>query len=98
MNDKRRWDLNRRRLAFVTLFQAQFSDDGGTIVAAFSSEGSASSGLLDADDPGSGSGPGSCHTVLNASSIPPLGQDASCECAVRCNYLKNGAGTSHKLL
>eukprot|EP00903_Cladosiphon_okamuranus_P005952 g5878.t1 len=61
------------------LLQAQFSDEGGTIIVTFSPEGSASSGLLDANDLDSGSGPGSCHALLNTSSIPPLGEAASCE-------------------
>lgn len=61
------------------VFQAQFWDDGGTVVVTFSPEGPATSGLLDAGDPDSGSGPGSCLMLLNASSIPPLGEGATCE-------------------
>jgi len=59
--------------------QAQFSDDGGSIVLSFSPGGSASSGLLDPTDPSSGGGPGSCHTLLNVSSISQLGENATCE-------------------
>lgn len=78
----------------MTLFQAQFSDDGGAIIVDFSSEGSASSGLLDAEDPASESGPGSCHALLNASSILPLGQEATCEStAVRRTTSHSIAGT-----
>lgn len=72
-----------RTSVLAVLAQAQFSDDGGSIVVTFSSEGSASSGLLDAGDPASGNGPGSCLALLNASSIPPLGQGATCEYATR---------------
>eukprot|EP00752_Nemacystus_decipiens_P011504 g10216.t1 len=67
------------RTAPPELLQAQFSDDGGSIVVTFSAEGSASSGLLDPGDSASGSGPGSCLALLNASSIPPLGDGATCE-------------------
>eukprot|EP00752_Nemacystus_decipiens_P006049 g5460.t1 len=61
------------------LLQAQLTDDGAAIVVSFSPEGSASSGLIDAGDAASGSGPGPCYALLNATSIPPLGHGASCE-------------------
>lgn len=58
--------------------QAKFTDDGASILVLFSPDGSASSGLVDADDAESGSGPGPCDALLNATSIPPLGQGALC--------------------
>lgn len=58
--------------------QAQFTDDGASIIVSFSLEGSASSGLIDAGDAESGNGPGPCDALLNATSIPPLGHGALC--------------------
>ncbi|CBJ29756.1 conserved unknown protein [Ectocarpus siliculosus] len=56
-----------------------FSNDGELIIVAFSPESSASSGLLNATDTASGSGPGSCKALLNASSIATIGEGAACE-------------------
>ncbi|CAM9646533.1 unnamed protein product [Scytosiphon promiscuus] len=61
------------------LLEAKFSNDGGSVVVTFAPEGSATSGLLDSNDAASGSGPGSCGALLNASSIPPLGEGPACE-------------------
>ncbi|CAM9935318.1 unnamed protein product [Scytosiphon promiscuus] len=67
------------RTAAPNLLEAKFTDDGGSILVTFSPEGSATSGLLNAKDPASGSGPGSCGALLNASSIEPLGDGPTCE-------------------
>lgn len=63
--------------------QAQFTDDGTSILVSFSLEGSASSGLIDADDAESGNGPGPCDALLDAASIPPLGEGATCAMSPR---------------
>lgn len=59
--------------------QAKFSDDGASVVVSFSLDGSESSGLLDASDPNSGSGPGSCDALFNASTQSVIGDGATCE-------------------
>lgn len=61
------------------MVQAQFSDDGTSITVQFSSAGSASSGLLDADNATSGSGPGACTSILNTGSVESLGSGATCK-------------------
>ncbi|CAM9093541.1 unnamed protein product, partial [Hapterophycus canaliculatus] len=67
------------RTAAPELLEAKFSDAGDSIFVIFSPEGSAANSLLDASDAALGSGPGSCGSLLNASSIPPLGEGATCE-------------------
>lgn len=67
------------RGAHVYHVQAKFSDDGTSIVVSFSLNGSASSGLLDASDLNSGSGPGSCDALFNGSTQSVLGDGAICE-------------------
>ncbi|CAM9462230.1 unnamed protein product [Ectocarpus sp. 4 AP-2014] len=67
------------RTAPPELLQAMFSNDGESIIVAFSSESSPSSELLNANDVASGSGPGSCEALLNASSIATIGEGATCE-------------------
>lgn len=59
--------------------QAKFADDGASIIVSFSPDGSASSGLLDPGDPGSGSGPGSCDALLDASTVAVIGGGALCK-------------------
>lgn len=61
-----------------------FSNDGESIIVAFSPESSASSGLLNATDTASGSGPGSCEALLNTSSIATIGEGAACEFVAFC--------------
>lgn len=73
--------------AFTTFFsrcfelQAHFMDDGASIIVSFSLEGTASSRLIDAGDEQSGNGPGPCDALLDAASIPSLGQGALCAIA-----------------
>ncbi|CAM9281097.1 unnamed protein product, partial [Ectocarpus sp. 8 AP-2014] len=67
------------RTAPPELLQAMFSNDGESIIVAFSPESSASSGLLNATDTASGSGPGPCEALLNTSSIATIGERAACE-------------------
>ncbi|CAM9342946.1 unnamed protein product, partial [Ectocarpus sp. 12 AP-2014] len=67
------------RTAPPELLQAMFSNDGESIIVAFSPESSPSSGLLNATDVASGSGPGSCEALLDASSIATIGEGAACE-------------------
>ncbi|CAM9247691.1 unnamed protein product, partial [Ectocarpus sp. 12 AP-2014] len=67
------------RTAPPELLQAMFSNDGESVIVAFSPESSASSGLLNATDVASGSGPGSCEALLDASSIATIGEGAVCE-------------------
>ncbi|CAM9220320.1 unnamed protein product [Ectocarpus sp. 12 AP-2014] len=67
------------RTAPPELLQAMFSNDGESIIVAFSLESSTSSGLLNATDVASGSGSGSCEALLNASSIATIGEGAACE-------------------
>lgn len=59
-------------------FQARFSDDGASVTISFSPNGSASSGLLNATDLDSGSGPGSCDALLDASTVALIGDGAEC--------------------
>eukprot|EP00903_Cladosiphon_okamuranus_P012876 g12026.t1 len=61
------------------LIEARFSDDGASVRVSFSPDGSASSGLLNASDPGSGSGPGSCDALLRAATVAVIGNGAECE-------------------
>ena len=64
-----------------------FSNDGESIIVAFSPESSPSCGLLNATDAASGSGPGSCEALLNASSITAIGKGAACELVTFCTTL-----------
>lgn len=59
--------------------QAKFSDDGTSITVSFFSGGSASSVLLDVNDPDSGGGPGPCTTLFNGSTLAVIGDGATCE-------------------
>lgn len=72
-------------------FQAKFTDDGSSIIVSFSQEGSASSGLLDASDPSSGGGPGSCTALFDGSTVSAIGDGAICECRpIRILALQRG--------
>ncbi|CAM9102892.1 unnamed protein product [Laminaria digitata] len=61
------------------LHEAQFSDDGTAITVIFSAGGSSSSRLLDPGVATSGSGPGSCSSILDTASVEILGDAATCE-------------------
>lgn len=63
----------------VITIQAQFSDNGMSITVRFSSEGSSSSRLLDPGNATSGSGPGSCSSILDTASVELLGRFATCK-------------------